>query len=91
MLRLWRNLLEICPLELVRNLPPRELGGALAVMSSVIDGLRQMTSEASGLRAQPLPHLHVMEPGVLEASVLPVQVRAPGEAACAERASLGAP
>lgn len=38
-----------------------------------------MTSEASGLRVQALPHLHVMEPGVLEASVLPVQVRAPGK------------
>ena len=50
-----------------------------------------MTAEASGLRVQPLPHLHVKQPGVLEASVLPGQVRVPGEAACAAGASLGAP
>ncbi|CAI9170917.1 unnamed protein product [Rangifer tarandus platyrhynchus] len=59
--------------------------------SSVTGCLRQMTAEASGRWVQPLPHMHVMEPGALEASVLPAQVRAPGEAACAAGARLGAP
>lgn len=40
-LRLWRNLLEIWSLELVRNLPPREL--KLPLMSSVATTCRQMT------------------------------------------------
>lgn len=60
-------------------------------MSAATGCLRQMTAGASGLGVRPLPHVHVMEPGVLEASVVPVQVGAPGEAACAAGARLGAP
>lgn len=61
------------------------------MMSPATGCLRQMTAGASELGVWPLPHMHVMEPGVLEASVVPVQVRAPGEAACAAGARLGAP